>query len=372
MNSIHVLGATAVATAAAELDMSLPPILGLLVDDDGTSSHHRQHTNTQAVNVVLLVVVPIAFLVALYIVFEILYSSTWLRASISMGTWSTSWCGIEDSEDKEEVTVSLLAGGQLRVRCGQGDRFSDLRNKLQLQRSPQHGTIYQILKASIAMQDQDVVLRHGKVFTAVEQAVVLSEADGHRKSTSGTRDRKEAQALLVNAPEGVILQLDEALVPHPQETSVSFRSLKSTRLVIRGRVDELRGQSKVFVEFEFDGKDPILLSVLETVTAIHQVGHAPPADRKVLLHRAVDTKACRPFAVVKPTSSRRFAVLDVQCQDSLLTVHTSTDGHIERMEDSKGQIALRSAENVSNGFWVTYGADMALIASIILAVQKLS
>jgi hypothetical protein len=320
MNSLHIFVAAAMAPVAAELSMSAPPMLALLADERGVSSQRLHLSTTEAVNVVLMVVLPLALLVILYIFAEIFFGPTCLRTCFVLAPPIADDDGRSRLEPRKDTQAPQIVDDNRRSRL-------EARKEAQVFDTPirQTGTPRQPASAS-------------------------------------------AYSFCVRAKEGAILQLDSPLVPHPQETSVAFRSLKSTSAV-RGRADELQGQSKVFVEL--DTGAPVPLAVLDTSAAIYQAGHAPPLDRKVLLHRAVDTRVGE-IAVVRRSSARQFVVLKADSQDCLLTVHTNADGQIERMEDEGGQIVLRSQENVPLGFWVVCGADMALITSIILAVQKLA
>ncbi|CAK0842151.1 unnamed protein product, partial [Prorocentrum cordatum] len=126
----------------------------------------------------------------------------------------------------------------------------------------------------------------------------------------------------------------------------------------------------------------IQVATLDTRQAIYQPGHQPPSQdrRYVVLHRVASDDlggtSLIPCAWVS-IADRRFLVhYAAGSRNVALTVVTAAGSpHIETMTDAQGQVVARSEAGEGEdppALWVRQGVDMALVACIAVAVQKLS
>lgn len=208
-------------------------------------------------------------------------------------------------------------------------------------------------------------------------------------------------ALIVRSADGVILQPDYICKPNPESGVVNFRSLKGANAVVRARIDELAGRSQIMVE----SASGIPLALIDTTYAIYSSRDPPPRDtRQATISRVTGNSfhICgAPCANVLSLSPSTYVVLGSiggsgppdhknlisQMQymldnnlplrdDVLLTVHCE-NGYIHEMRDKSGVVVRQEAVSTRRGdnktnLWVSQGADITLITSIVCAVAKLA
>mmetsp|Transcript_71848 Transcript_71848/g.150090 ORF Transcript_71848/g.150090 Transcript_71848/m.150090 type:complete len:428 (+) Transcript_71848:226-1509(+) len=205
-----------------------------------------------------------------------------------------------------------------------------------------------------------------------------------------------SMALFIRNPDGVVVRVEGDLGPSPQVGSIVFSTVKegSTETpVLRALLDESSVDTMgVHVETAARHQG---LAVVDTRDAGQRrgctkspEGHSllpiPYDDRQVNIHRAVgDTggKAGKVCARVVPVSKGQLSVVfllgsDVNFELSVYTTAASpfAGGHVDRVVDSKArQWVKRCAPDSENEerLWIRSGVDLALIACIIIAVQKL-
>jgi len=194
-------------------------------------------------------------------------------------------------------------------------------------------------------------------------------------------------ALLVKNPAGTLVRLDGVLVPHPESRTVNVLSVKDNEVILCAHVSENSMASSIHVETKANN---IPIAVMDTGEAIfHRTALRPPPEkRRVILHRVIgeDRGATGPpCAWVGPMAGGVFLVHYMCPQefapgvvgDIALTVHTSQGNsgtYVERMIDSQGQVVSKS-ETIGYGhkaLWVKQGCDMAFVACVALAIQKLA
>mmetsp|Transcript_62798 Transcript_62798/g.162267 ORF Transcript_62798/g.162267 Transcript_62798/m.162267 type:complete len:425 (+) Transcript_62798:125-1399(+) len=207
-----------------------------------------------------------------------------------------------------------------------------------------------------------------------------------------TRVSPLSTALLVKNPAGVIVRIDGHLAPHPERKSVNIVSVKDGSAVLVAHLDESTdfggGVSAASIRVETKAKS-IPIAVLDTRRAVFLPDSEPPPfeQRCVVLHRVggEDGTAVGPAcAWIAPASSGRFLVHYLMGEPgAALTVHTTPSspfggGGIDYVVDAQAQIvARRETPRSSNGqklpdaLWVRHGVDMALLACVAIAVEKL-
>mmetsp|Transcript_130823 Transcript_130823/g.279875 ORF Transcript_130823/g.279875 Transcript_130823/m.279875 type:complete len:422 (-) Transcript_130823:104-1369(-) len=185
--------------------------------------------------------------------------------------------------------------------------------------------------------------------------------------------------LLVRNPYGVFVHMAGDLLPHPEQRTIDV--VKDDNIILRAHISEtICGNACIRVETR---AKRMSLAVMDTSGAIFPRGKPPPPPelRQVVLRHAAVAGDGRealgpPCAWITPAGSGTFKV---HCADGDLglTVQTSGNGAFEKhMIDPKGQTMARGVgvggKPGQTALWVRHGADMAFVACVAIAVQKLS
>lgn len=199
-----------------------------------------------------------------------------------------------------------------------------------------------------------------------------------------------ALSLLVRHPSGTFVRLDGSLLPHPESRTINVLSVKDNEAMLCCQVSETTAGAPAIHISTSAPNTPI--AVLDTSQAIfHRGAPKPPlGQRRVVLHQTIgDGRAATgpPCAWVSGLAGGAFIVHYMSAQqvapgivgDVALRVHTSEDvdnhgTYLERMLDPRGEI-VAEAKSVGRGpkaIWVRQGFDMAFVACVTLAIQKLA
>jgi len=223
-------------------------------------------------------------------------------------------------------------------------------------------------------------------------------------------------ALIVKSPDGVILQCDKKLTPHPEHKMVHFNCLKGANAVVKAHIDEINCAKYVHPQnphlkqqIKVETASGIPLAHIDTTYASYPPNQAPPREmRRATISRVAggsfDTLGS-PCATVLSLSPDTFVVLSalggaggqdhketlVPLQqmvsqghpihrmrpDVLLTVHADRSGCVNEMRDVSGVVARQEGNSGmfstdTESIWVRQGADITLITCIVLAVAKLA
>lgn len=200
-----------------------------------------------------------------------------------------------------------------------------------------------------------------------------------------------SSSLIVQSGEGVVLQADNRCSPHHEKRNISFRSLKGANAVVRARIDETQGGSSRIMVSSASG---VPLAVVDTTRAAYAARQSRPhpSERWAHIHR-VTGKSFEllgpPCASVIPVAAKTYKVRSATpnanphvghasgSNDAILTVQVDDDGNILRMDDPSGHCVVRQAaigtqqSDLASNIWLQQGADVTLIVSVALAVQKL-
>jgi len=224
-------------------------------------------------------------------------------------------------------------------------------------------------------------------------------------------------ALIVKSPDGVILQCDHKLTPHPEHRMVHFKSLKGANAVVKAFIDEIKCASYVHHHDRFlkqqikvETASGIPLAHIDTTYASYPHHFPPPARefRRATISRVAGDSfevLGSPCATVLSLSPDTFVVLSAlggagpqdhkatllplqqmvsqghpihnMRPDVLLTVHVDRSGCVNEMRDVSGVVARQESSggifsNDTESIWVRQGADITLITCIVLAVAKLA
>jgi len=209
--------------------------------------------------------------------------------------------------------------------------------------------------------------------------VPLSARLGGQQNIS---DSPLSMALYVKNPNGVRVRFGGTLSPQAEKGTVHVTNARDGTGILRVEVDEIQEPSTgISIQCKAE-----TLAKLDTRQAVKQPGFPRPApgQRSVTLHR-VDSddidEACTPCALIK--ASKNFGMYGVHYKDLLgsawvdepsMTICTQRGTSVvDIIVDSKGcTIAKNEQESTKHTLWVAGGVDMALVACVVLAVQKLS
>lgn len=205
-------------------------------------------------------------------------------------------------------------------------------------------------------------------------------------------DQREFTMLLVREGVEALVSLDGQLTPHPEQRTVNLRNVRDNNIILCAHVAENSTTSQIRVEINASGQaHGIPVAVLDTSEAIFPKGgpRPPPERRRVLLQRVIgEDKRSTGFhrtCWIVPSGRGVFLVKLAggpdgdQSGDVALTVYTSASelgfgSQIEKMVDPEGQTLVqgqRVVQGHASGLLVRPGTDMALVACIVLSVQKL-
>mmetsp|Transcript_24591 Transcript_24591/g.53687 ORF Transcript_24591/g.53687 Transcript_24591/m.53687 type:complete len:450 (+) Transcript_24591:98-1447(+) len=197
-----------------------------------------------------------------------------------------------------------------------------------------------------------------------------------------------ATALLVKSPSGALVHLDGVLSPHPEERSINFINARDGSAILCGSVSETQGASTIRLETKAQG---LPVAILDTRHAICPVGcrPLPPEKRHVIVGQPTsegDMLGIGPTCAWVSRTGDGVFVVRYALGGGCLTVMPRRRGSgfwetagvgIDRLVDDQGRTIAKSesqsgAREGPELIWVRQGADVALVACVLLAVQKLA